>query len=221
MLTDLKEVIIDYETKKKCVEFGRSVQVTTPYSDTGQTDKNQVAFDHMIGKIAEFAVYEALHGLGVTAPDMEIYQKDDKGWGCDLSLPSGISIGVKSQSSHKAMLLSNCVTDLDKMGPSWLFQADPNGRIDACLRNPSHTSVHVFVEVDMSNPSKKEDVMCRIWGYILGTNLSLMLKTPIFSKYKSCKMAIYSSDLDRNAAALWACHYVPSAWASAIIAKSI
>jgi hypothetical protein len=115
------------EIRKKALDFGKQVAITTDYRDHHQGNPSKVADDHFVGKMGEEAVRIVLEGLGnqVRGPDYTIYNGHGKSWDYDLFV-SDVGIAVKTQRLRTAR----------KHGMSWCF-ADSRTRRDPILDKPN------------------------------------------------------------------------------------
>jgi hypothetical protein len=97
------------------------------YPDSGQIDREKIEKDAYQGKLAEFAVKRYLESKGckVIGPDLEIYPPKLRSWEFDLKCI------YEGKEWHISVKSTN-----DRYDPSWIFQADNNGRYDKSLQDP-------------------------------------------------------------------------------------
>ena len=162
---------------RKAETFAKQVVGTVNYSDSNQSLKSKIKFDHFISKIGEEAVYRAfrLFTNEVTPPDYKIYIEKEKSWVSDLKVDN-TQLAVKTQTSSAAKLY----------GLSWTFQCSEVRR-DPILDNPD--AWLCFVECDDINEYK-----CKVFPPCQISDLKF--SEPKLAKLKGKKKVIYADCLD-------------------------
>jgi hypothetical protein len=105
-------VIISSKILNICQEFAEKVNQTTVYSDCGQNNQKKKLFDNLVGKLAEFAVFNLLNSVKkdkfvVNEPDVNIYEGSKKSWDSDLCITKDeakINVAVKCQDISQAKI---------------------------------------------------------------------------------------------------------------------
>jgi hypothetical protein len=131
------------------------------YAYRGETRKDKMIQDVIIGTMGEWAVEAHLASMGYecTEPDMKIYKKKRKSFDADLYVDD-IEIHVKSQGLVSAK----------RYGNSWLLQ-----RNDKIVSDPKPNQLFAFTNVDLDN--RVVDILgycwaddmvygeCKVWAY--------------------------------------------------------
>lgn len=189
--------IIDSEMFEKCTEFAeKSVETSLDkYARRNQFNKEKIIKDIRNGKIGEEIVYRSLikNYPNLTAPDYEIYQKQDKSWDPDLrDLDSGIRIGVKSQDIESAI----------HFGESWVFQFNYGKSYDCDTGVFKEEDENHYIAFCSLNIPKKTGM---IRGIVL---VKWLHQNGLFKEMKKVslqgnKVAIYYEDLEKFGNQLW------------------
>ena len=98
----------------KCVDFANKQLKTSAdlYAYRGESKKEKIAYDIIVGKLAELAVSKFLK---CSKPDFTIYERRKKSYSPDLRL-GNLRVHVKGQSEES----------VKRYGHSWLFQRAEN-----------------------------------------------------------------------------------------------
>lgn len=114
-----KRIEVTSEIKQQSKEFAENVIETNvnQYARRNQGNRAKIINDIMVGKVAEFAVYQYYKSMGLdcTQPDTTVYEAKKKSFDADLIVSENLDlkhIHVKSQ------LLSSA----KRYGASWMFQ---------------------------------------------------------------------------------------------------
>ncbi len=142
MYKTLIPVTVPTTLVSKAYTYACAVVDTINYSDSNQTNKEKIKFDHFYGKIGEEAARYVLlqTNIGpVSSPDYEIYTGKGKSWDKDLHVEAAdiredIPIGIKSQTSKSAKW-----TKL-----SFILQ-NSSRRKDSTLNNDNDLIIPVFI----------------------------------------------------------------------------
>ena len=156
----------------KCVDFANKQLKTSAdlYSYRGEAKKEKMAYDIIVGKLAELAVAKFLK---CSKPDFTIYERRKKSYSPDLRL-GNLRVHVKSQSEES----------VSRYGHSWLFQ-----RSDQIVRNATPFDILVLTCV---NRRKREVYILKLirareinkWGEC---------KVP---SYRHTKVALYLKEIE-------------------------
>ena len=116
----------------KCVDFANKQLKTSSdlYAYRGESKKEKMAYDIIVGKLAELAVCKFLK---CSKPDFTIYERRKKSYSPDLRL-GNLRVHVKGQSEES----------IKRYGHSWLFQ-----RADQIVRNATPYDVIVLTSVSV------------------------------------------------------------------------
>jgi len=116
----------------KCVDFANKQLKTSAdlYAYRGEAKKEKMAYDIIVGKLAELAVAKFLK---CSKPDFTIYERRKKSYSPDLRL-GNLRVHVKGQSEES----------VKRYGHSWLFQ-----RSDQIVRNATPYDVIILTSVSV------------------------------------------------------------------------
>ena len=161
---------------KLILDFAKnSVQTSiNEYARRNQKNVDKIIQDIIIGKTAEYAVYNYIKSKGknCSEPDIKIYQKNEKSFDADL-YSNNNKIHVKAQSISSSMAF----------GESWSFQKN-----DSLTFKPSSDDFICLCIVDGLQVDIKSF-----------KNASFYLdkyKDPILDKLKGIKKVIYNKDIN-------------------------
>lgn len=167
----------------KCKKFAkdRIKDSNQLYKWRGETNKDKMIEDCVIGTMGEWGAYKYLESKGIktTKPDMKIYEKKRKSFAGDL-ISDDYVFHVKSQS-----VVSN-----KRYGASWLLQ-----RRDKVVSNPAENEYFILTKVVDRYVEILAIIRCKdiadacLWGEC---------KVP---RYRHSKVALYLDDL--NSIDLW------------------
>lgn len=214
MFKKLIPATIPAKIVSKAYDYASNVIDTINYSDSNQSNKEKIKFDHFYGKIGEEAVRNVLLSIDigpVSEPDYNIYTGKNKSWDKDLYIEEAdtretIPIGVKSQTNKSAKW-----TKL-----SFILQ-NSSKRKDDTLNNDKDIIIPVFIisekngkdiirEVYSGNAFKMlfSDILCYVFPplYIKNIKYGTMAKKEIIGKNvfyaKDNYPDVYSWFLDYN-----------------------
>ena len=116
----------------KCVDFANKQLKTSAdlYAYRGESKKEKMAYDIIVGKLAELAVAKFLK---CSKPDFTIYERRKKSYSPDLRL-GNLRVHVKGQSEES----------IKRYGHSWLFQ-----RNDQIVRNATPYDIIILTSVSV------------------------------------------------------------------------
>lgn len=172
MIIELDKTIID-----KCTDFAnkRIEGSSNLYRYRGESNKDKMIEDCIIGTLGEFAAHKYLSdkGIVVSEPDLTIYETKRKSFSADL-FNEELKIHVKSQSEKS----------FKRYGMSYLLQ-----RKDRIITSPENNEYFVFVKVG--------GIFCEIVGTckikdIVDNSLWGECKVP---SYRHSKVALYIDEL--------------------------
>jgi hypothetical protein len=143
------------------------------YSRRNQFDKDKIIFDITTGKIAEYGVCLFLKkmNIGVTKPDIKIYDKNNKSFDADLKTEK-YNIHIKSQDYNQSI----------KFGESWMFQ-----KRDKLTTSPSENDLIAFCIVKGNQVYLKK--------MIQAIKILDKYKAPKKESLRDSKVTIYYDDL--------------------------
>lgn len=168
-----------------CKKFSEEVD-TSFYETRNQFDSIKRKSDSFIGKLGELTVYYYLLDKypGITYPDFNIYEANQKSWDYDLK-HSSFNLHVKTQE----------VLQSAKFGESWIFQ-NTDSHI---FRKYNKNDYVAFVKVNLY---KKEGIVRAIVSLDMLHNNKLF-ELPLLEKLQDNKLAVYYNDLERFKDQLW------------------
>lgn len=189
--------IISRETYEKCKKFAEESVATSidKYAHRNQLNAGKISQDIRNGKIAEQEVYNKIIPFlpGLTEPDYNIYEKNNKSWDPDLKdNSSNIKIAVKSQD----------ITSSQLYGESYVFQIG-NGKYDCDTGifgkdiDPNH-----YVALVQLNVAKRT-------GFIRGiVKVQWLHEKKLFKpmqkqNLQNNKLAVYNENLEQYKDELW------------------
>ena len=174
---------------KKASEFAeaRFEKSKVHYMRRRQFNETKIKHDIMVGALGEIAAFKMLkedYGVGVGAPDLNVYEAPKKSFDADLQDKKGHKFHVKSQS----------VTSSEKYGRSYILQYGGNGHghTDKLFRNTNSNDYLIPTEVDT------EKMIVTLFGcYRIETIFKEdMIKLPKIEWLQDIKRAIYLDDLE-------------------------
>lgn len=171
----IQKVEITERQWEKAENFARKVIETVNYTDSRQTNKNKIMWDHFVSKIGEEAVKTVFEkmGLQVKGPDYAVYEGRNKNWDDDLFIDD-VPLAVKTQTANSAR----------KFGLSWTFQCGAR-RSDPILKKL--LSWVCFVAFD------EAEKCCSVYPPLQIKDLPL--KDPVLKKLIGEKKVVYAADL--------------------------
>lgn len=171
MIVKLSDALI-----KKCEEFAveRITGSKSLYTYRGETRKDKMIEDVIIGTLGEWAVEAHISSMGYdcTEPDMKIYEKRRKSFSADLYVDD-IEVHVKSQG----------VISAKRYGHSWLLQ-----KHDKIVSDPQDNQIFAFTKVDLK--AKEVDILGYCWAKDMEYG-----ECKVWS-YRKTKVAIYLDDVE-------------------------
>lgn len=169
-------VNISEEVYKKCEDFSikRIVGSEGLYSYRGESRKEKMIEDVLVGTLGEWAVEAHLKSLGYdcSEPDMNIYDKKKKSFSADLYVDD-FKIHVKSQGLKSAK----------RYGNSWLLQ-----KKDSVVSCPEDRELFAFTCVEPEN--RVVDILGYCWAKDMKYG-----ECKVWS-YRKTKVAIYLKDVE-------------------------
>lgn len=166
---------------KKCEKFADQ-QLDTSfdcYSYRGESRREKMRDDVVVGKLGEVAAMKYLHHLGYECnkPDFTIYERRRKSFSADLQTHCGLDVHVKSQSTQSRK----------RYGASWLLQ-----KTDRLVNNPDPHEFILMVCLD----GLEADII----GVVAATDLKLkkLFESPRVPRYARTKYALYFDNIERS-----------------------
>lgn len=110
-------IIVKPEQIKQAEQFSTDCVPTTNYAIRGQRNNTKIKNDIFVGKLGEWAVYNALkpHFPDLKEPDHNIYKGRKKSHGADLETEDG---------AYKFAIKTQSMDSLEKYGNSYLLEKD-------------------------------------------------------------------------------------------------
>lgn len=174
------EIVISDSVVKKIEEFAekRTGGSADLYKSRGESRKEKVFNDIVIGCLGEYGVYQHLKSLGrkCSKPDLKIYKRGEKSFAADLS-SEDLDVHVKSQSTASAK----------RYGDSYLCQ-----RHDKLVSEPKETDLMAFTCVDL------ESNTVTLLGFTFATEI---LRCGLWDEcrvpsYRRTKVALYLTNFE-------------------------
>ena len=157
------------------------------YRYRGESNRDKMIEDVLIGTLGEWASYLYLQRCGILAPepDMKIYEKRRKSFTADLQSDQGL-FHVKSQGEKSAK----------RYGLSWLLQ-----KTDKVIKEPSENEFFIFTQVSVPE--------VEILGIVSAKDLidNELLDEPKVWKYRHTKRALYWENIDNSDIEKWRFKY--------------
>jgi len=154
---------IDLKTYLKCVQFSHDSIETNldEYLKRNQDNPHKILNDIIVGKIAEFGVYQILkEKYDISEPDLNVYCKNDKSYDSDLKTDL-YDIHIKSQTIDQSKIF----------GKSWSFQ-----KKDSLVHNPSDRDYIVLCLVNSLNVTIMHKGLAKNYLKIYEQPISPMLR---------------------------------------------
>lgn len=135
---------LEVETIENARKFAAEMVKTVNYADSGQTKKEVVENNILVGRLGEEAARLGFINLGykVVGPDYKIYNPKEKRWKYDLIIENDksqkLGINVMTQAASQARY----------HGVNWILQSIEKGRKDPLQNDPD--SLVCLVELDDS-----------------------------------------------------------------------
>ena len=155
----------------KCETFAQKQLKTSAklYTYRGETNREKIAYDIIVGKMAEIGVHKFLK---CSKPDFTIYERKKKSYSPDLKL-GNLRIHVKGQSEES----------VSRYGHSWLFQ-----RSDQVVRNATPHDILILTCVSV----RKREVTILKFMRAREINKWGECKVP---QYRHTKVALYLEEI--------------------------
>jgi hypothetical protein len=176
------------------LDFANKID-TSYYAKRSQFDNEKRKQDQIVGKLGEVAVYNYLKEKysEITAPDFQIYKKNEKSWDFDLK-GNEKNVHCKSQN----------ISQSKRYGQSWIFQKGNgvNRHYDKEVFDRLSTNQYVsFILVDLD----KYEAEIKAIVTLDFLHKKDMFKLPMLEKLRFAnKVAVYYNDLKEYPNLLWA-----------------
>lgn len=183
--------LISEDIFSRCLAFAKSSVNTSSdkYARRNQFNVEKIIKDIRNGKVGEEIVYAKMLNKfpGLTPPDHNIYEKNNKSWDPDLKdQHSSIRLAVKSQDIESSI----------NFGTSWVFQYNDNKNYDCDTGIFKESDPNHYVAFVSLNTPKKNGVIKAI-VQVKWLHDKKLFKQMQKESLRGNKLAVYFDDLEK------------------------